>query len=265
MEENRSLESANLDIGFAEPSLRRSDRQTPTGNRLRQLLIHCSETMDGRALISSIALRRGAALDIEYYGAEDGGLVDLLSGVSARHLPNLSSSLAECRSSSEFPMSIWLLGSNGSFSLKTCFLYDNPFKGFPPFILDNIRELYLEHHMPSISLPSFPSLEVLVIGNGTNAPWVLSTLLPNPTVCSLLKTIAFLNHAITEGFMDELARFASDRENITSAPLHRVVVVNSEGRLPSTASIERLRGHITVVEVIEGCELPTDLSEYLAL
>ena len=41
---------------------------------------------------------------------------------------------------------------------------------------------------------------------------------------------------------------------------HRVVMVGqSDGFLPTVASIERLRKHVPVVEVMEGTELPKDL------
>jgi len=74
------------------------------------------------------------------------------------------------------------------------------------------------------------------------------------------KALAFMACIITEGFMAELAQFASDRKNATSAPLHRVVIVNSSNeQLPTIVLIERLRKHVAVVEVMEGRKLPENV------
>ena len=49
--------------------------------------------------------------------------------------------------------------------------------------------------------------------------------------------------------MKELAWFASDRKNTTSAWLDSVVIVNQEGVFPSIASIRGLEERVPVVEV----------------
>lgn len=160
-------------------------------------------------------------------------------------------------------MNVRLLGPGGSFTLSGRLrLGDAP--GLPfPFILNSIREFRLEHRTLSISkkihLSLFPSLEVFCVSNNTSVSRVLSTLLPKPTSSRKLRTLAFLNCIIAEGFMDELAQFASSRKNTKSASLHRVVVVGSDERLPSVASIERLRKHVPVVEVTEGYKLSMNL------
>lgn len=59
--------------------------------------------------------------------------------------------------------------------------------------------------------------------------------------------------------MAQLTQIVLDREN-TSISLHRVILINSEGEFPSAASVERLRGCVPVVEVIEGKVFPQDLS-----
>ena len=261
LEEGHSLERATLWIRFVEPSLRRSRRGAPVGNRLRHLSVSCFDTRDGRALISSIALRRGAALKIFYHGG-NARLADLLSGVSKAHLPNLSSpTFMEYRSPS--PNIIQLLGPDGAFSIEGYFILENAFKEFPLFALDRIRELRLEYRAASIPTElrslSFPSLELLVINHTTFLPKVLSTLLPNPTSSPSLKTLTLLNCLITEGFMDDLARFASDRANTTLASLRRVVIAGWNEEHPSVVSVERLRECVPVVEVMEERELPTDL------
>ena len=265
LEENHSLESANLKVEFVKPSLCHSHHQIPIGDRLRYLSISviCYGPMDDPALNFSLTLRRSAVLEIDYHNTEDGGLDDLLSGVSTTHLklPDLSfPTSVEYRPSKR---SVRLLGPDWSFTLRGSIHLRNVFGESPRFPPNNIREFRLGRRAPplptEIDLSSFPSLEVLVISDSTDVSRALSTLLPSPKSSPMPKTLAFLNCIITEDFMDELAQFASDRDNTTSTPLHRVVVVDSYGELPDEASIERLRKRVPVVEVMEGCVLPTDL------
>jgi len=257
LEENHSLERASLEIAFEEPSLRHSRRQDPIGNRLQLLSISCHNATDSRALLSAIALRRGAALEI-YCNAK---LIKILSGVSVTHLQNLSSpTFMEYQT---LPRTIRLVGPDGSFLFDGYSISENPFQEFPLLPLDSIREFRLEHYTRSthaeLHLSSFPSLEVLAI-DGTDSGVPLSTVLPDPASSSL-KTLAFLNCAITEGFVGELVRFASCCEKRTLASLHRVVIIDSsDEQLPSVASIARLRKYVPAVEVREGRELPKDLS-----
>ena len=259
VEENRSLESASFGIKFLQPSLQHSRRQTPIGNQIQHLSVSCYDAIVGRALISSIALRRGGSLEI-HYSAENEELVDLFSGVSTTHLPNLSfPTFMEYRSSS--PMSLRLFGPNGSFSLGGYFSSENPFKDFLLSDFDAIRN-YSAASIPTELHPSsFPSLEVLVVNCGTDVSQALSLLLPNPASSPSLKILALLGCVITEGFMDRLTQFASDRANTTSASLQRVVIIDSNREFPSVTSIERLRKHVPVVEVMEGCRLPMDLHD----
>jgi hypothetical protein len=115
LEENHSLERATSDIGFARAPFRHSQYKTPIGNQLRHLSISCYDVMDSRVLVSSIALRKAADLEIHY---SDGRrrLPNLLSGGSLAHLPRLSSlTFMEYRS---FPRLIRLLGPGGSLSYK---------------------------------------------------------------------------------------------------------------------------------------------------
>ena len=60
LEENHSLTSARLRIRFIEPSLRSSRRRAPIRNQLQYLRIGSVDVMDSQALISSIALSKGA-------------------------------------------------------------------------------------------------------------------------------------------------------------------------------------------------------------
>jgi len=70
-----------------------------------------------------------------------------------------------------------------------------------------------------------------------------------------LKTLAFLDFGITEGFIAELAQFASNRKNTTSATLHHVVIINSaNGQVPGVTSVKRL-----MCQILERKKPPKDL------
>ena len=111
-----------------------------------------------------------------------------------------------------------------------------------------------------LPLSFFPALETLAIECETSVPYLLSALLSNPSSSPSLKTLAFLDCNLSEQFMEELTRLASDRRNTTSARLDRVVVVDSGGKFPSPASIDALEEHVPTVDVRRGTRLPADLT-----
>lgn len=267
LEENRSLESADLEIRFSESSLRNSQRGSVVVNRLQLLSITCADAEDARALSSNIALRRGAHLEIScrHPYVE---LNDILSGVSTAHHSNLCSpTFLEYRSN---PREIQLHGPNGRFSYIRFLGAGNPFGELSLFPLTSIRELRLACGMPPWEqLPptpyifgwSLPALEVLAIERNTSISRFLSPLFLDPSSTRSLKILAFLNCAITDEFIEgELTRFADDRKKSASTWLHRVVVVSGEGRFPSIDSIHVLQRHVAVVEMWMGNTLPTDLT-----
>ena len=269
LKENQSLETATLSIGFAEPSLRNSRLSTAVESRLRYLSIRCSDPMDGKALISGIALQRGAHLEIDHTNTNS-TLRGILSGVSAKHLSNLSSpTFMECQS---YCRSIRLLGPNGVFSFKSLHGPEDPFSELPlPSItLVNIRELHLVHRRselapsplkPTVFHPSsLPALETLALNCETSVSHFFSILFSNPSSSPSLKTLAFLDCNLTEDFMEELTEFASDRKSTTSARLHRVVIINPKGKFPSIASIDTLGKNVPVVDARMGKEFPKDLA-----
>ena len=93
LEENRSLTSAKLRIWFIEPSLRSSRRRAPIENQLKYLRISCDNPMDGQALISGIALSKGAELEFTCRGGYGVGVNDVLSNISTTYISNLLSPL----------------------------------------------------------------------------------------------------------------------------------------------------------------------------
>ena len=269
LEENLSLESVDLTIETDQQFLAHSShRQATIANQLQHLSIDANDAMIARTLISHIPLRRGAHLEIISYGDgtddEELGLDDVLSGISMTHLSNLSSpTFMECRSPDP---AIRLVGPNGSF-LFVRHWFPGIYLGIYPaetsvLPLTNIRELRLAHSDPSnMFLPSsIPALETLTIECDTNISDLFSALLPNPSFSPSLKTLGFLHCAITEEFMEELAQFASDRKNTTSAWLHRVVIIHLDGRVPTAASIHGLEEHVPIVDVRFGRTFPTDLT-----
>ena len=98
------------------------------------------------------------------------------------------------------------------------------------------------------NLSFFPALETLTIAHNTDLSHLLSPLFSNPASSPLLEGLVFLGCSITEEFMEELTRFASDRKDTTSAWLRRVVIHHREGRFPS-ASVRKLEKHVPAVDV----------------
>ena len=267
LEGNHSLEKATLDIRFEDPSFRVSHRRTPIKNRLRHLSITCNNPINAQVLISNITLRRSAVLEILSLD-QDTTLHHLFSGVSTAHLSNLHSPIfLEYQS---YPRNILLRGPNGSF-LFSCFPSSViPFEEFSLFSLIHIREFRLRYHLsqrprgprnpPPLNPSSFPALETLAVECDLDLLHFLSSLISNPSAFPSLKTLAFLNCIITEGFMEKLARFASDRMNTASARLHQVVIVHENARFPTAAAVHALEKEVPVVDVRFGTELPADFA-----
>jgi len=224
--------------------------------------------MDAQALISGVALQKGAHLRL-VCDDQDTGLDGILPGVSTAHLLNMSSpTLMEYRA---YTRGIQLLGPHGSVSLVSTSDSNILFAEFPLLPVANIRELHLIHYVhhrwmqdpvanPVLYLSFFPALETLTITHGTKLSHLFSALWPNPSSPPSLKTRGFLGCIITEGFMEELTRFASERKKSTSAQLCRVVIVHWEEKFPSTDSIRGLGMYVPAVDVRVGVKLPTDIS-----
>jgi hypothetical protein len=223
------------------------------------LLITAYNVADVRPLISNIALRKGATLALKFFGEE--GLTHIFSGGSMTHFSNLSSpTFMEYRHS---PRSIRLFGADGSFSYDGYTDSETAFEEFPHLPLASVRELRLkccgEWILAEFCLSFFPSLEVLAIDGGSSISFLCpesSASTPSP----LLRTLAFMDYVITEDFMATLTHIALHRKNSTPNLLHRVVIIDSKGRLPPKASVKRLREYVPIVEVFEGREFPKDLS-----
>ena len=263
LEENRSLERVTLNMAFPEPSLRSSQRQVPIKNRLQSLTIISPYTMDAHALMSGLALQRGARLKITLYNM-DAGLNDVLPIISMAHLSNLQSpTLMEYNPDQN---AIRLLGPNGSFTF-CAFGLEDPFTGFPPTHLTEVREFryrrspLASHPLKPFAFPpsALPALETFVTECEAALSHLFSILFSNPSSSPSLKILAFLDCTLTEGFMEELAQFAFNRKNTTSAWLYRVAIVNSKGILPGFASIDALAKHVPVVDAQIGKKLPADL------
>ena len=267
LEQNRSLESAVLDIRFMGPALRYSRRRAPIKNRLRHLSIPCNNPMNAQALVSNMALRRGAHLEISSFD-QNTGLNEILSDIATTHLSNLPSpAFMEYQS---YPRDIRSFGPNGSFSFSCSPSSSVPFVEFPLLSLTGVREFRLKHRTPErlrsslgpivFHPSSFPVLETLAVECDTDLLHVLSPLFSNPSASPSLKTLAFLDCVITKEFMKELTQFATDRKDTTSAWLHHVVIVGQGGGFPTATSILELGRHVPVVDVRFGTKLPMGLT-----
>ena len=176
---DRSLQRADLLVRFLEPHLRISGHRAAFENQLQVLRISWYYMMDGKALLSSIALSEGAELEVSYYGDTDArmGAIDVLSGISITHPSNLSSP-----TSLEYHAAIMrrirLLGQNGTVSLSSDFDSDIPFAEFPRPPLSSVRRFYLDTYGWELIQPppgprvfhhlsSFPALEIFTVGHNT--------------------------------------------------------------------------------------------------
>lgn len=269
LENNRSLKNATLDIRFTEPAFRISRRRTVVINRLQHLSISCNNPVNAQALLSNIALQKGAHLKISSLDQAT-GLNDILSDIpTTHHLSNLPSpTFMEYES---YPRDIRLLGPNGSFSFACLPSLATPFAEFPLFSFSNIREFRLKHRAPErlrsslsptlvFQSQSFPALEALSIDSDADLSTFLSTLLSNPSSSPSLRTLGFLNCVVTGYFMEKLTTFSSNRKKTTAAWLHRVAIVDKDGGFPNAASIRELGRHVSVVDVWFGTKLPADLA-----
>ena len=258
LEENRSLESVDLEMDFNGIAVSIPQRRTVAVDRLQHLSITFRDVVIGQTLISSIPLRRGAHLEIALSGEYTGlGLHNILYDNSTTHLPTLlSPTFMKYRS---FPREVRLIGPNGSFSYDRVRYSGIPLTGFAgtPFLeflvlpRADIRELHLVYHDPSIMFDpsSFPALEALTIECGTNVSRLFFALFPDPSSFPSLKTLRFFNCVITEEFMEELTWFASDRRDTASVWLDRVVIAHWNGNFPTVASIRRLEEHVPIVDL----------------
>jgi len=257
LEGNCSLEHADLMILFDAPLTPISHRRDVIMNRLQHLAITCWDAVVAQTMVSSIPLQKGVRLVITFYDEDTGlGLNDILSGISTTHPLNLASPTSMEYWS--FPREIHLVGPNGSFlyhhEWRGHGLFQrDPFMEFPVLPLTNVRELRLVHSEPPVVFypSSFPALETLTIERNTDLSHLFCALLnPSLSPSPSLETLEFRDCILTEEFMEELTRFASDRRNTTSAWLRRVVIGPRDGKFPTADSIRRLGEHVPIVDVL---------------
>ena len=265
LEQNHSLERVTLDIYFAKLSLLELHRKTAIMNQLRYLSIDCSDKGDARALISSIPLQRGASLHI-HLGGPDRTLSDFAPDVSAAHLSNPPSPTFFQLGHGPLTKYIALDGPGGKLSFHGHFWQEESFTDFAVLPLANVRKVHLLYRkkgtlkLPVFNPSYFPALETLTVDCNADVPNILSDLLSNSPPSPSLKTIGFLNCDLSQDFMEELTRFASECQNIpTSTWLHRVQIVHSDGVSPSAASICKLGEYVDLVEVLMGDKFSMDL------
>ena len=270
LEENRSLKSTTLNIRFKDYSLENSRREVAITDRLRYLSIDgVGNSFVAKALISKFALRRGAHLKI--LSSHETWPDEILSGIPVTQFSNLSSPTFMEYVRRRKDDSIRLLGPNGSFSFQKYHNVNENYEEFPEGLrslpLTDIRELRLVRSGPgpeiplgALDPPYFPAIETFVVVRSTRVLRLLSNLFSNPSSHPSLKTLAFLDCDFSEDFMEKLTRFSSNRKNTTSAWLRRVVIVDSQGNIPSVGSVEGLRKYVPIVDVCMGKELPADLT-----
>lgn len=187
--------------------------------------------------------------------------------------PNLNPpTYMEYRRNESAGMTIRLFGADagGSFTFgkwESNTKEDDRFVEFPLLPLDKIQTLRLKHGTmcprfllspKALPFSSFPALETFVIEGERDVSCLLSDLFSNPSPSRSLKTLAFLDCNINGEFMDKLTQFSNTKKT-TSAPLHRVVIVDSGGKLPSSPTVCELMKYVEVVEAHVDEDLMLDL------
>ena len=262
LEANPSLESASFRFRFTGPSLRNLRRRAAIETQLRYLFIRYWDLIDGKALMSKIALRKGAQLEIDCRDRAT-GFNDLLSDIPTTQFSNLLSPTSINYESTG--TMIRLLGPNGSFSFGKIVSSRKPFIEFPLLPLTNIRKFHLANPpslqglRPVLQSSFFPALETFTVDREASISHLLSNVLSTPSSLPSLTTFGFLDCILSPDFMEALTRFASNRKNTTLALLHRVVIVHSVGKLPDVVSIDALRDHVPVVDIGMDRQLLEDL------
>ena len=269
LERNDSLESAFLSTEFIGTSLISSQRQTRMKNQLRHLTIACYDAADAQALVSNIPLRKGAHLEV-HLRDRSAGLDSAFANVCTAHLSNppFPTFFQLVHQSNVRRVTITLRGQGGVFLFQKSLHVESPSTDFTLLPLANVREFRLSHSKsngktvpgPPVFNPArFPSLETLSIECEADVPLILSNLLSNPASSPLLKTFVFLNCDLSEEFMEELAKFASERKRSTKTTwLYRVLIIHRDGKFPSHTSIHQLRNHVNVVEIRMENGFPED-------
>ena len=265
LEGNKSLESADLAIYFVDASLSASRRRSPIRNQLRHLSIRYGSVRDIRTLVSSIPLRRGAELSI-YVGDQTAKLGDIFPDISTMHPSNLPGPTFLEMQEYHCAAQLLLRGPGGALQ---AYRPSPPEKSFLDFValpsvpFTSVREIrllcYYETTLSALvsHLPHSPLLETLVVGYGVNLQHVLSPLLYNPSSLPSLKTLAIINCDLSEDFMEELIKFASERKSAnTTACIDYVLILHGYGTFPSDASIDRLKGCVRIVDTRAEYSLP---------
>ena len=269
LEGNRALERATLDIWFKPPSLQNPRGRDPIANNLQTLSISSADAAGGGALISRIALQSGTTLEVSC----DGGARsrEFLSAALVGHLPHLQSPTFMEYHSDE--RQVRLLGPDGTFSLACVSGREKAFAEFPLLHLTSVRGFRFVRRPLALNLgdtpdrlaritfppSSLPALETLAIEREVHTPKLFTALFSDPSASPLLKTVAFMDCELDDGFLGALTQYASNRKNTPSTPLYCVVIVNSKGTLPGVALIDALGEHVPVVDIRIGKKLPTDL------
>ena len=135
------------------------------------------------------------------------------------------------------------------------------------FTTTSVRDLHLGIAQRNLApahfdplLPILPALETITVANAASfSTGAFDWLASQPLLCPSLNTIAFFNCALTPGVMEEFERVIEKRKGLEAAWLYRVVIVSSTGVLPDYTLIQRLRRHVSCVDVRVDDKLP-DLS-----
>jgi len=258
LESNLNLEAVELRIEFSKSSLPTTPERVVSLPRLRRLALICNNSIDARALLSSLYLPHGINIGVQ--GSRENSCGDMLSFLPcpSTHIQDLFAPITTIKYLPS-PERLHLYGNNGSLSFHSNGAPQNFYEELDLFDTSAVREFHLPNrHRDRLYwvLERLPALEALIISQGNPGQTVLSVLAKEPLLCPSLKIIAFLDCGMNHELVNELEMVLTKREHSTAARLHQVVIVNRTYDLPGHFLISRIRRIVPRVDVMASDELP---------
>ena len=266
LESNHSLETIVLELEFFGGSVSTSAERTVSLPRLRRLAITCEHSISARGLLSCLSFPSGVNIEVRECQVFSCGNLALFLPRPPTPIQELLAPITTMKSwvnSGGFHLS----GGGGSFTFN---FSENPLhydQELELFATGTVRQLHIffdprssyvgpgdRRHWPFECLPA---LEVLIISGYRQECGPLAPLAKDPALCPSLNTIALLDYLETPEAFKGLESMLVERENSTSARLHRIVIANKKRDMPNQIqSIGRLRELVARVDTIVGDDLP---------
>ena len=264
LDSNLDLEYIVLDVQFITDSVETAPTRRVTLSRLQHLSITCSKAIDSKRLLSCISLPRGVSIEVTSTKMDPSAELGSFLPSPPTPIRELLAPITVIKTQLT-PRELYLSGSGSAFTFRS------PLEGAYLWVMlfstTLVRELYVDPHpykfgdlYLSAVMKFLPALEILAISRAAVFPvGLFSTLTEEPTLCPVLKTIAFFDCDTNPDAMEKLGEALTRRRDLAAVRVYRVVIVNSTGAMPDRASIQQLRKSVPCVDVRMDDKLP-DLS-----